>query len=305
MDIKYLFLALLVIAVIIIINLSIKNTKYKKWLNNGLENNKKLSQAISNANNDYINLKENSSMDYSNLLHTLNDTQKKLDYYKKAVEKSSDNYLPYGELDLLEIFNNKIIINDRFKKWSIYYQLEYKNKNNSHNCVDFLVVSPKGIFVIESKYWNGLTLVYSNQYKSPFHNTVFSDFGTNSNNEITVINVKNTTNKGELKLSRYTNPVSQARKYSKDLNVIFNKEIKNYIIFSSNENCSIKYNNITLEKTETIDKYTSILTQNNLTELFENINSNEPDKINCEEINTIINKNCHYSACLNYYNKEK
>ena len=77
----------------------------------------------------------------------------------------------------------------KFNNYTFYHQVEYQDNNQFYQ-LDFLVVSPFGVMVLESKYWNGVTYLYNKSYKDIFQNTLFKDFGVGSSERIKVFNAR-------------------------------------------------------------------------------------------------------------------
>jgi len=182
--------------------------------------------------------------------------------------------------------------NAEWNESSVYFQLTLDDKKNGDptDCIlDFLIVSPNGLFVIESKLWDGITYIYRNDCSCPIFDEVaeFKDFGKGQNEDTDqkrktprIFNAKTIYDKdnGEnnIILKRYTNPIAQARKYSKLLSVLLKvKPVKNVIVFHVDEKRDVRIDNknikdIGIDSCDTeIDYYSKIITDNGLEELFE------------------------------------
>ena len=221
----------------------------------------------------------------------INKKKEEIDTYRQSV---LDNFkaIPYGERFIIRAIL-ELLKDPDFNNYTFYHQVEYQD-NNQYCQLDFLVVSPFGVIVLESKYWNGVTYLYNKSYKDIFQNTLFKDFGVGSSERIKVFNARFLEDKEkEIVFSCYKNPVSQVRKYSheirKRLNVSF---VKNAVVFHKSEINNVLFNDQEFN-IETVDTYTKIITNKALKEyLLEELNDKK--EVSREEIIDSIEKSLIY-----------
>lgn len=277
----FVFLILILfIAVIYIIKLKKTNQKYLDTI--GIQN-KNLQNTVAQ------NSMRVSGMDYQ------------FQTYRDMVNKNFRQVFSAGELILIDYFR-KILSEPCYANWSIYGHLNIKGNSSRNYQVDFLIVSDKGIYVIESKLWNGLTFIYTNGTNNLFTDTQFYNFGRNSGcgaTGIQVFNINRKDNGEGLEINKYTNPVEQAREYSKMLKDRFGVRVKNLVVFQQDDLRQVKINDRNLSYYD-VDKYTRITTQNNLISDLKNLNSKE--FIDIEKINHIIQTQFEYTIFLNSFN---
>lgn len=278
----YLLIVLLIITIIIALYFIYKTIKYRKALFKGIDNNKQLQNTISIKNKELL------------------EKSAEHNKYIQSVQNNIHKLLPYGERETLRVLC-RMLSTPQYSAWTIYTHLEYRLSSGKYKQIDFLVVGDKGVYVIESKAWKGLTLLYSADYKSPFYNTQFNNFGNGCNGKLSVFNINNNTDSfGDLKITTYNNnPVAQARGYSKDLSCILDCKVNNIIVFQSNDEYEVKYNDAYFEKIKPLDSYTTITNQNNLIQFFE---SQTIKNFDYENIKKIIEEKCEYYFSLDKNN---
>ena len=170
-----------------------------------------------------------------------------------------------------------------FNNYTFYHQVEYQDNNQFYQ-LDFLVVSPFEVMVLESKYWNGITYLYNKSYKDIFQNTLFKDFGVGSSERIKVFNARFLEDKEkEIVFSCYKNPVSQVRKYSHEIRKRLNLPyVKNAVVFHKSKINNVLFNDQEFNM-EAVDTYTKIITNKALKEyLLEELNDKK--EVSREEI---------------------
>lgn len=234
------------------------------------------------------NLKSSSDMAISNLNYQFKE-------YKKQVENNFRKTVPLGEILLIEKFSD-LFATPGFDNCKIYGHLNIKDKANDKNYqADFLIVCSRGVFVVESKYWKGLTLIYSKWHTNIFSNTEFSDFGKGSSQEIKVFNINAVDDKKDvLKINKYDNPVNQARQYSVVLSEYLRRNVKNIVVFQQDGNCKVKVDDNDLDCYK-VDEHTQITTQRNLISLLQNFYPAEAQQIDIDDITGFIEKNFQYT----------
>lgn len=237
--------------------------------------------------------------DYENKLsEQYSESQK----YRNQVHNNLHEQIPDGEKIIINIFKD-FFRNKTFIDFTIYNQLAF-NFDGGFSRVDFLVVSPRGLFVIESKCWKGVTYVYRKGFPNIFYNTEFDSFGLGSNLDIQVFNVNSSEKeKGKLIVSKYDNPIAQARGYSRALaNILPLKDgmrIKNIVVFNKLEKFVTLFNNEPLEK-EDLDSFSSIITDSNIKSYFDGFQNNH---FNTQNIVDYIDHNlgCLFKMDINNY----
>jgi hypothetical protein len=175
-----------------------------------------------------------------------------------------------GEEELLDEFR-KLYSHGLLTDTIVYYQLKLSIEDEER-IIDMLMVSPKGIYVIETKHWGGTTYI---DYCRPFRDEMFMDidhpdFGKGSkgiSKQIRVFNVKSFRDEdnGHEKLifNGYEHPINQARKYSTGLRRFLDvPRVNNVVVFTPTKGkCEVRYNNALLENPKPIDSYTTIITK--------------------------------------------
>lgn len=305
---------LILIAVIIyIINLEKRNFRKRKIIeeeNNSLKESiselKKYNSELKNYSSDLkkysSDLKVYHASEIGNLKKynkiAIDDAEVRFDSYRDMVKRNYRKTFASGELILIDCFRN-LLSKPGYENWNIYGHLNLTESLFNNYQIDFLIVSDKGIYVIESKMWNGVTLIYTDDYPNILSNTQFSNYGRGSNKNITVFNINDKSNSEGLEINKYTNPVEQVRKYSKILRNMLNIRIKNYVVFQQDEVRQVKFNDRDLTHYD-VDKFTRITTQNKLLSDLENAFSSE--NIDLEKVNDFIQTKFDYTIFLNAKN---
>jgi hypothetical protein len=201
--------------------------------------------------------------------------------YNELKEEFATNFkntFTSGELKLIEKFQ-LMLQKDAYKDFIIYGQFQFLHSQNVMK-PDFLVVCPSGMFIIESKIWNGTTYIYQHEDVELPNGKEFDLLGLD--NVITVFNAKyrETINKAgqqdsNVKISTYTNPFSQVRGYSRSLQELLNdagiKQVKNLVVFETSINDSIAeifYDKKALQGLQHMDGFTSLTTSEHIEEYF-------------------------------------
>lgn len=161
----------------------------------------------------------------------------------------------------------------------IYHQLEFKTPYGLKR-VDFFVVSPQGLFVIESKYWKGVTFVFDGEEVNLFQQTMYGEFGKaketvikagSKDGRFRVFNAQFHEEEGKMVLQTHQNPIVQARNYARALApIVQSNSIKNLAVFGSGKGLELRYNRQPLNGIKRIDSYTSLMQHNHLENYFKN-----------------------------------
>ena len=193
----------------------------------------------------------------------------------KTLDNKSEMTVPWGEQLLIkQLCRNFSILGPEAIIW---HGLEYKT-DKSFRQVDFLVLCQKGLFVLESKYWKGVSYVFDGEVVNLFENTMYHGFGqakeeavkTESESRFRVFNAQFNKEEGTMLLQTHQNPVVQVRNYARALAAILkNSNIKSVVIFATNDGCELRYNRQPLSSIKTIDKYTSIIIDSQVNDYFQ------------------------------------
>ena len=306
---KYIIITLIIILVLVIfvtvIIIKVQKKKNNKLFNilkqQGLDFANQYEQQDKNFKTK-LNIKDNNynyllSKKDENCNRRLSEMENEFKTYRKLVNENFRQVFSSGELILIDCFK-ELLKEPYYENWTIYGHLNMKGDSSHNYQADFLIVSDKGVYVIESKFWKGLTLIYTDDFPMILTNTQFSDYGKGSDQGITVININQNASTEKLEINKYTNPVAQARRYSKILRKYFDIRIHNFVVFQQDKDCQVKVNEKDLSCFQ-VDKFTSITTQNNFKNLLKSINN---EFANYEEINRIIKKEFNYAIVLNSSN---
>jgi hypothetical protein len=188
---------------------------------------------------------------------------------KKEYKNNFSDNIHFFEKRLIESFL-ELFKDEKLKNTTIYHQL-LLYEVDSFSKIDFFLISPKGLFVIESKMWKGSTHVYYNE-KCPtmFKGSEFEDFGVGSNRNVRIFNMRKCDdNSNEIRLRSYRNPVAQVREYSKKLKEVLGVDrINNLVVFYTSGNYQVLYNNEAVGDEIEIDEFTRIVKYDKLKEYF-------------------------------------
>lgn len=230
----------------------------------------------------------------------------KYDGYKKTknnwnreLKEKPENFIPWGEQLLIkELCRNFNLLGDEAVIW---HGLEYKTEK-SFRQVDFLVLCKKGLFVLESKYWKGISFIFDGEVVNLFEGTMYHGFGqaneetvkTATDGTFRAFNAQFNKEEGTMLLQTHQNPLVQVRNYARALvKILNNNNIKSVVVFSTNDKCELRYNRQPLNAIKNIDKYTSVLQNNQISDYFQSqaeILSEEE----IEQIKSIVEKNLSY-----------
>lgn len=273
MKIEYLIILALLIVIIVII-IAGQNIK------------KRLREQLARQKNDVENFKAQTEKEY---LELQNKSKNELEDYQNEVKRNFKDRMPYGEQLLFKTFR-ELLSTKAFQDFTVYFHLSYE-KDYSFKEVDFFVVSTKGLFVIESKSWHGVTYIYDENYQDIFNGTMFDKFA--SNKGVRVFNAKWSEDKNnEIVLSAYNHPLSQARGYSFDLSQILGMLISNVIVFGNSLNSSVCFNAEPLCHIN-VDKFTDLIIEQELEKFF-------TERQNCLSQTEVDNVNQKIQSCLKW-----
>ena len=218
-----------------------------------------------------------------------NDLQIQLCNYKESVRRNLKDSINSGEFILLGKLL-KMLGKPQFQQFTVYYQVKY-DFNSKIRGADFIIVSPKGIFLLESKHWKGVTYIYKGNLDNwlLFNNPQLKIFGKEKKGKTSlntrVFNVRE--RKGQVCLYSFgKNPVEQVREYSSDLAShlksdsdfvrMRNAFVRNAVVFTNRDNCEIFYNNVPLT-IERLDGCTHLMTDEYIEDFFSTIPPMECD----------------------------
>lgn len=281
----------LVLLLVILLYFLIKQHRKAKYNKSIMENQK---QQIDSANSCIYSQTQDLQSKDREILSLSNEFSK----YKADVKNNYRELLPYGERILIDYFCT-LLSAPGFENWNIYGHLNLKYSVSKNYQADFLIVSDRGIYVVESKFWKGLTLIYTDGHPMIFSDTMYSDYGKGSDKGITIFNISKDRDTEKLEINKYNNPVAQARQYSKVLRNYLGRHVHNIVVFQEDENCQIKINDKDFDCYR-VDQYTRITTQNNLISILKN--SCMFQGVDLDKINDTIRNKFEYSICLNSSN---
>ncbi len=221
--------------------------------------------------------------------------------YRKEVSDNLQQQTPaLGERLLIEQFL-QFFEEPGFDNFTIYHHLEYAEEQQTKQ-VDFLIVSPKGLFVIESKMWKGITYIFNSSTPNIFSTVtdpIYASFGVRGSDKIRVFNAKTSGDvRGQIILNSYENPIAQARQYSHYLwRKLEVPAVYNLIVFRAASGYELQYNNSPVsDEGEPIGKYTTIITDknDNIKRFFLKI---RPQPLDINKVNEVI---CGNESNFNY-----
>ncbi|MDR2547113.1 MAG: NERD domain-containing protein [Lachnospiraceae bacterium] len=231
----------------------------------------------------------------------LHDQKEEADRCIKQLINNINEDISAGELLLIKCFRD-LFACSVFSNTAVYYHLKYDEKNRIKE-IDFFVVSPKGLYAIESKMWKGTTYIHKDSCPDIFKTKTFKSFGIEKNGKVRVYNAKYGESANEIRLNSYRNPVEQIREYSRDMKNLLNVPmVKSIVIFHVAEEFDVQYDYKAFTIAQ-IDSYTSILTDACIKEFF----MQQPDVFfDYNWVNDYIENNLHYKSkmCNSNYEQE-
>ncbi|MCL1809217.1 MAG: NERD domain-containing protein [Clostridiales bacterium] len=237
------------------------------------------------------------------LKQQLSVQQTEAETFKNQILANIKKDIPHGEILLIKKFRS-LFEDSTFAGVTIYSHLKFETAKGFKK-VDYFIVSPKGLFVVESKGWKGITYIYSNYYDDIFKKTAYSSFGVGSSLNIKVFNAQqDADNIGKIHLSTYSNPVAQAREYSGFLAGILKvQSVRNIVVFSNGIDYDVLYNDEPIGIIA-VDSFTSIMTDVNLKEFF--ISLPQPEyAIDVQGTIDFVDNNLHYKFKLDNNNYQQ
>ena len=265
-----------------------------------------------------------------------NMLQKEVEEIKKICEhKIQQNDLKVesakwkiAELD--KIFNDKTHLSERailqmlhnlfddgmLDDVTVFYELSFVNSSGLERRIDFFIVTPFGLYVIEAKYWKGSTFIYEKGECPSFLRESLGNLGLGSDLGIRVFNIgeigeNDKTATINTYCDPYANPVAQARMYSRELGQILGVNIFNLVVFATDSNCSVYLNGKALEEVYRLDTFSHLDTLSTFEDTVRKIVSGKYEFIpNTLESQAYVNKvdrlrdlhDVHYRAKLNKEN---
>lgn len=222
-----------------------------------------------------------------------------LNALKKSIQRSHST----GERYLTKLFMD-LFESGEFDDLTVYHSVKFMDRNQFKE-LDFLVVSKKGVVILESKHWKGTTYIYEEGGQDPFKNTQFSEFAIGQLNpgddekmrNMRVFTLRESERTSDLTLRQYPNPLLQVRSYSAFLynqlrsavkELLGDKKlyVRNCVVFHKGKDCELIFNNTSVENRE-IDWVTHVITDNALKEYLQSLSDDWNDETRekiCETI---------------------
>ena len=228
-----------------------------------------------------------------------NEYKKTKPHWHREEKGEAENFIPWGEQLLTkELCRNFNLLGQEAVIW---HGLEYKTEK-SFRQVDFLVLCKKGLFVLESKYWKGVSFVFDGEVVNLFEGTMYHGFGqvsdetvmTARDREFRAFNAQFNKEEGTMLLKTHQNPLVQVRNYARALvKILNNNNIKSAVVFSTNDKCELRYNRQPLSMIKNIDKYTSVLQNSQINDYFQSYTDILSEE-EIERIKSIVDKNLSF-----------
>lgn len=268
----FVLIILFIVMFFLVVLMGLKQKQLKKELE---EASLRSTKATDTANNELIKstesltkIAEKQTADFE----ALKEQYQGLEIYCENIEKDIQGNYATSERFLIKKFY-ELLDNPKYQDITVYHSLGYIDKNNYLKEIDFLVVTKKGILIIESKHWKGVTYIYCdkgndkivNNVGDIFKDTQYAQYAKNSirvDQEdcfMRVFVVRENDAKGTLIIRDYNNPVSQVRGYSWGVSQALGKPVANAVVFHKDEQCQVVFNNEVMSNHYQIDKFTSIV----------------------------------------------
>lgn len=257
------------------------------------------------------------SKESSSSSEILSSIKEENQYLKKQCEELQSQIrknTPSGERYLTKIFCD-LYSNPFFKEMLIYHSLSYIDNNNCLKEIDFLVLTKKGLLIIESKHWKGVTHIYCNNQNESIVNTTNDLFFRTHHEKFFLSNiniykelqdmrifvVKENDKKGSLIIQNYGNPIMQVRDYSQEVSHILKRRIINSVVFHSDVESQIVFNNEPISKHKKIDNFTNILVDTYIGEYLQNLDESL-DSSQIDALVKVIEENFKFNYKMSYDN---
>lgn len=227
------------------------------------------------------------SSEYRHKLQELKEKQETLQDYCADIEKDIQSNFATSERFLMKRFY-QLLDQSEYQDIIVYHSLGYLDKKSQIKEIDFLVVTKRGILIIESKHWKGVTYIYCDDHNKKivntaadmFANTQYADFAQtsiriyNDDYPMRVFVVRENDAKGTLVIRDYNNPVSQVRGYSGGVSGALRKPVVNAVVFHKDEHCQVVYNDVLVEDYQQIDNLTKIVVDDSLDKYLDSLGGN-------------------------------
>lgn len=169
----------------------------------------------------------------------------KLSSYVQSLERQSRNFGEINTHKILSNLKNELVTQSiiDFSQMmiipNIFVPLEDKDGEVSSRQIDHLVLTTKGIFIIETKYWKGTIFYGLTKEKAKDFSFILDSLYPNIKNDVekTVVFVNSivetdegSSNKKEIRIVSYDDPASQVRKTAWHLNKLLKEHGENIFI---------------------------------------------------------------------------
>lgn len=205
-------------------------------------------------------LVDNQTLEIENITAKYKETISKLQSYVQSVEKQSRNFGEINTHKILTDLKNELVSKGIIKSFemiimpNVFIPLENNSGVVTTRQIDHLILTTKGIFIIETKFWKGTILYGLSKEKAKDFSFILDGLYPNIkiSDEKTIVfnksrdNDNDEQNKKELKVVSYEDPANQVRTTALHLNKLLKKYDENIFItpiiyFGYNEKHFINY----------------------------------------------------------------
>lgn len=280
------FILVVLLIIVIVVLFFIMRSKQQKLEAKLIELSQHLKKTESLSNKEIEQVSKISS-DYLDEIKLLENKYRELQDYCADIEKDIQSGFATSERFLMKRFY-ELLDNPEYQDITIYHSLGYIDGNDHLKEIDFLIITKKGILIIESKHWKGVTYIYcDNPHKKivnttadMFANTQYTDFAKTSiriyqdDFPMRVFVVRENDAKGTLVIRDYNNPISQVRGYSWGVNKALGKPVANAVVFHKDEQCQVVYNDELVQDYHQIDGLTNIVVDDSIDKYLDSLGGN-------------------------------
>ena len=236
-----------------------------------------------------------------------------------SATKDVQGHYSTGEKFLVKRFY-ELLAKPRYQNITVYHSLAYIDQYGRSKEIDFLIITKKGILIIESKHWKGTTYLdcdindqkrVHSEYDI-FTNTQYKNFAETSIKifsdqcPMRVFVVRENDAKGTLVMRDYNNPVSQVRGYSAGIGLALGKQVVNAVVFHKDESCEVVFNGKFIEDFHSMDQLTSIVVDSALDRYLDSLGGNLSDDEMSQLVSLVEEKlTYHYKMDKDNYRDPK
>lgn len=240
--------------------------------------------------------------------------------YCETIEKDIQGNYATSERYLIKRFYD-LLADPSYQDITIYHSLGYIDSSGQQKEIDFLLITKKGILILEAKHWKGVTYIYcdNNGEKNVgsetdlLANTQYASFAKQDIKifkegcSMRVFVVKENDAKGTLVIRDYNNPISQVRTYSSGVYYALGKRTTtSAVVFHKDEQCQVVFNNKMLEGYQDIDGLTSIVVDDSIAMYLDKLGGNLTSE-DMRELTEIVEQKFtyHYKMDKSNYTDQK